>query len=165
MNDKIERLSYRSYMDTEVSLPVPRVLTPDGRPEYFPPEVAAYRKARGVTQPQLAASMKVDQPRIAAMERISGSAVKRPTVPDMLYAIDRIARRRDRLVAEGLAELEAIRAGEPVRSVVPALEDAAPCSGKWSRCGGVNPRTSATWRICRECSTARGREFERRAAR
>ena len=36
--------------------------------------------------------------------------------------------------------------------------DAERCSGKWSRCGGRNPRMKPSWGLCGPCTAARDRD-------
>lgn len=104
------RVGYYYHMNV-IDRPTPVGTTKRGHPKYDPAEVAAYRKARGATQVEVAKVMRVSQGLIATFERVGNPKfdLAEKTIVPILDAIDRIAARHDRLVAEGLAELEAIR--------------------------------------------------------
>lgn len=73
--------------------------TYDGR------EVAAWRMAMGVTQGEVATRLRMTQGRIAHLER--------DTMPErqarrIIQAVEYIARKRERMQAQGLAELQRI---------------------------------------------------------
>ncbi len=85
---------------------------------YDPDEFSAYRKARGVTQTDLAAGAHVSQSYVSGSE----NAGRYPTLDaklgdPWLVVIDELANRRDKMIAEGLADLERIRG---------TVEEAAP---------------------------------------
>jgi transcriptional regulator with XRE-family HTH domain len=73
-------------------------------------EVAAYRAARGVTQDAVAQRLHVAQSLVARYESGKpGVDLQEKQAVAMLDAIDFLAAKRERMRAEGLAELEAIR--------------------------------------------------------
>jgi transcriptional regulator with XRE-family HTH domain len=83
-------------------------------PTYDIAEVVAYRKARGVTQVEVAQSMHVSQPFISMLENAKRpEAIKARTVLRVLDAIDLLGTKKARMVAEGLADLERIRVERP----------------------------------------------------
>ena len=91
-----------------------------GRAFYDIAEVIAYRKARGVTQADLAATMHVSQPYVSMIEK-SGAArpqtIQPKTVEAMLRGIDFLAGKREKLIAEGSADLDAIRQARESRGL------------------------------------------------
>jgi transcriptional regulator with XRE-family HTH domain len=80
-----------------------------GRKTYELAELVAYRKARGVTQADLAARLRVSQPYVSMVENSRGDIIQQHVVEEFLDAIDAIAERQAKLIAEGVAALEAIR--------------------------------------------------------
>jgi transcriptional regulator with XRE-family HTH domain len=85
----------------------------DGQKFYDLAEVVAYRKASGVTQTELATRLRMSQEYVSMIEnadRKQSRAIQAVTVEEMLEAIDAIAARREKLVAEGLAALAAVHA-------------------------------------------------------
>jgi hypothetical protein len=95
-----------------VDRPTPVGVTKRGHPRYDPAELAAYRKANGATQAEVGGLMRCSGALIATFERTNNPRfdLQESTVLPLLDAIDRIARRRAAMVAEGLAEIEAFRA-------------------------------------------------------
>jgi transcriptional regulator with XRE-family HTH domain len=83
-----------------------------GRPYYDIAEVVAYRKAKGVTQVELAKALHVSQPYISMIESAKRQeAIQAKVVQQMLGTIDLLGTKKANLMAEGLAELQRIRAG------------------------------------------------------
>lgn len=82
-------------------------------PTYNIAEVAAYRKARGVTQVALAAHLHKAQPYVSRLEQTRPeqyASILGSEIEEVLKAIDYVAAYRDAMIAEGVAELTAIRA-------------------------------------------------------
>jgi predicted transcriptional regulator len=102
-------------MSNTIARPAPVGVTKRGIPKVNPAELAAYRKARGVTQVTLADALHVRQPWISVNESPTTELQER-TAREFLDAIDDIAKRREKLIAEGLAELAAIRASKKAAS-------------------------------------------------
>ena len=82
-----------------------------GRKFYDIAEVVAYRKAKGVTQVELAATLHVSQPYISMIEtRARAETIQTKVVEQMLGGIDLLGTKKANLMAEGRADLERIRA-------------------------------------------------------
>jgi transcriptional regulator with XRE-family HTH domain len=99
-------------MSTTATRPAP-IGEVRGRAYYDIAEVIAYRKARGVTQADLAATMHVSQPYISMIEKSGATrpqTIQPKTVEAMLRGIDFLAGKREKLIAEGTASMAEIRA-------------------------------------------------------
>jgi predicted transcriptional regulator len=104
-------------MDT-VTRPAPIGEVRHGR-YYDNAEVAAYRMAHGVSQDELARTLKKQQSYVSSYENAKlPEIIQAKTVVEILDAVDMIAKRRGAMVEDGFARLAAIRADEvlpPVR--------------------------------------------------
>ena len=87
-----------------------------GYPFYDPTEIAAYRRSRSVYQSAVADRLHVSQSLISKFESVTrGFDLTEKTVLPMLDAIDFLAAKREKMAADGLAELEAIRAARKAK--------------------------------------------------
>jgi DNA-binding XRE family transcriptional regulator len=84
-------------------------------PVYDIAEVVAYRKAKGVTQEELARSLHFSRPYISMIESEKRPVIQAKLMKEMLGAIDLLGTKKANLMAEGRAELERIRAARPRR--------------------------------------------------
>jgi len=83
----------------------------NGYPIYDAAEIAAYRKSRAVDQTAVADRLHVSQSLISTYERAArGWELTEEAAVPMLDAIDFLAAKREKMAADGRAELEAIRA-------------------------------------------------------
>jgi transcriptional regulator with XRE-family HTH domain len=98
-------------MTTTPTRPVPIGVTRRGHPKYDPAEIAAYRKAMRCSQAEVAARLRVSQALIATYEASANTKweMGEQTAGPILKAVDYLAARRDKMEAEGIAELDAIR--------------------------------------------------------
>ena len=93
-----------------IKRPAPVGVTTRGFARLDPAECAAYRKARGVTQTELADFLRCSQSLISVYEGSrAGYELQERTMLPVFDAIDAIAARQAKMVREGLAELDAIR--------------------------------------------------------
>jgi hypothetical protein len=79
-----------------------------GRKIYSLAQVQAYRKGNGVSQQDVADRIRTSQAYVSLVERSRDETVQEKTILEMLIAIESIAAERERLAAEGVAELRAI---------------------------------------------------------
>ena len=82
-----------------------------GRKFYNIAEVVAYRKARMVSQADLAQRLHVSQPYVSMVEtKAKSETIHERTIVEFLDAIDYLAAKREKMHAEGVADLATIYA-------------------------------------------------------
>ena len=87
------------------------------------------------------------------------------TEAGVLGVLDEIEGAARKQKAAPTAAVKATTRKAPAKEAAPAKAaptrlDPEKCSGKWSRCGGANPRKSPSWGICVECTENRAKEMK-----